>query len=125
FNPTKPGHAAWNELMTSDPAAGWEFYSGLFGWTKGQAMDMGPNGTYQLFRRNGNDIGAMMGLRDSPHPNRLPYSSVEGSVTDAIARINENGGHIHLGPGEVPGPASIAVGHDPQGAWFAIVGSDK
>ncbi len=61
FNQNKAGHGHWNELMSTDPAAGFAFYSRLFGWTKGDAVDMGSMGTYQLFRHNGSDIGGMMG----------------------------------------------------------------
>ena len=30
--------------MTTDPEAGFRFYSGLFGWQKSQAVDMGADG---------------------------------------------------------------------------------
>ena len=46
--------------MTSDWKSAFEFYSGLFGWTKGEAMDMGPMGTYQIVERDGQMFGAMM-----------------------------------------------------------------
>ncbi|MFC6673191.1 VOC family protein [Marinobacterium aestuariivivens] len=35
FNQNKAGHGHWNELMSSDPEAGFAFYSRLFGWTRG------------------------------------------------------------------------------------------
>jgi predicted enzyme related to lactoylglutathione lyase len=125
FNQKKAGHGNWNELMSSDPQAGFAFYSGLFGWTRGDAMDMGDMGTYQLFRHKDVDIGAMMGLGNSPVPAWLPYFGVGGKVTDAIETINDAGGTVHHGPMEVPGPAYIAVAQDPQGAWFAIVGAEN
>jgi len=121
FNQRKVGHGNWIELMSSDPEAGFEFYSSLFGWTRGQAMDMGEMGTYQLFRRGGTDIGAVMRLGDAPQPAWLPYFGVEG-VDAVIARINAAGGRVAHGPQEVPGGAFIAVATDPQGAWFAVVG---
>lgn len=125
FDQNKAGHGNWNELMTSDPRAGFAFYSGLFGWTRGEAMDMGEMGTYQLFRHKGADIGAMMGLGDAPVPAWLPYFGVAGAVTKAVETIASTGGTVHHGPAEVPGPAYIAVAQDPQGAWFAIVGAEK
>lgn len=121
FNQRKAGHGNWIELMSRDPEAGFEFYSSLFGWTKGQAMDMGEMGIYQLFRRGGTDIGAVMGLGESPQPAWLPYFGVDG-VDAAIARITAAGGRVAHGPQEVPGGAFIAVAADPQGAWFAVVG---
>lgn len=125
FNPNKAGHGNWNELMSSDPQAGFDFYSGLFGWSKGQAMDMGPMGTYQLFQRKQADIGAMMGLGDSPASAWLPYFGAKGSVTGSVEAIRASGGQVHHGPSEVPGPRYIVVARDPQGAWFALVGEEE
>ena len=88
-------------------------------------MPMGEAGDYQIFERNGTQIGGMMALGDSPVPNWLPYFGADGKVSAAIERINALGGHVHEGPMEVPGPAWIAVGHDPQGAWFAVVGGER
>ena len=125
FNQKKAGHGNWNELTTSDPEAGFAFYSGMFGWTKGRGMDMGEVGTYQLIQRDGVDIGAIVPLVQAPVPNWLPYFGVNGSVTTAIAAITAAGGTVHHGPVEVPGPAWIAIAQDPQGAWFALVGPEQ
>lgn len=121
FNQKKAGHGNWNELMSSDPVAGLAFYSRLFGWTKGDAMDMGAMGTYQLFRHKGADIGAVMGLGGAPMPAWLPYFGFGESIDKAVEAIKAAGGKIQHGPVEVPGPAHIVVAQDPQGAWFAIV----
>ena len=125
FNQKKAGHGNWSELMSTDPAAALDFYTGLFGWTKGEAMDMGAMGAYQLIRRNGVDIGAIMGLGNSPRPAWLPYFGVAGTVTKTVDAIRSAGGKLHHGPVEVPGPAYIAVAQDPQGAWFAVVGAEE
>lgn len=121
FNQQKAGHGNWNELMTSDPDAGFGFYADLFGWEKSRSVDMGEMGTYQLFSHDGADIGGMMGLGNAPAPAWLPYFGVNG-VQSAIGRIEAAGGKIAHGPMEVPGGAFIAVAQDPQGAWFAVVG---
>ncbi len=34
FDQMKPGHGNWNELMTTDPAAGLAFYADLLGWIR-------------------------------------------------------------------------------------------
>lgn len=125
FDQNKAGHGNWNELMSSDPGAAVAFYADLFGWTKGEAMDMGEMGTYQLIRRNGVDIGAVMGLGDSPVPAWLPYFGAPGTATATVEAIGAAGGTVHQGPVEVPGPAYIAVAQDPQGAWFAVVSAEK
>lgn len=125
FHPTKPGRCNWNELRSADPDAAFAFYSRLLGWTKGEAIDMGKMGTYQLFQREGTDIGGMMGLGDVPTPNWLPYFGVPGRVSDTIMALQAAGGSVHHGPVEVPGGMYIAVGQDPQGAWFAVTGGKK
>lgn len=121
FDPQRPGHAAWHELMSSDPVAGLAFYADLFGWTAGDAMDMGEMGTYQLFRHGGSEIGGMMGLGNAPVPAWMVYFGVE-AVEAAMARITAAGGTVLHGPMEVPGGAVIAVAQDPQGAAFAVLG---
>lgn len=121
WNQRKDGHGNWIELMSTDPAAGFDFYAALFGWTRGEAIGMGEMGTYQLFAWQGADIGGMMGLGNAPQPCWLPYFGVNG-VGAAIARIKDAGGTILHGPTEVPGPAFIALARDPQGGHFAIVG---
>ena len=121
FDQAKEGHGNWNELMSTDPEAGFAFYAGLFGWRKSTAVDMGEMGTYQLFSHDGADIGGMMGLGNAPVPCWLPYFGANG-VDAAIARIGSKGGKLVHGPQEVPGGAFIAVAQDPQGAYFAVVG---
>jgi predicted enzyme related to lactoylglutathione lyase len=123
FHPGKAGHANWNELMSSDPEAAFDFYSNMFGWTKGEAVGMGDAGVYQLVRRGDVDIAGMMGLGQSPVPNWLPYFGVAG-VSDSIEAITKAGGKVHHGPMEVPG-GFIAVAQDPQGAWFAVTGETR
>ena len=121
FDQQKAGHGNWNELMSTDPEAGFAFYSRLLGWQKSTPVDMGEMGTYQLFSHDGADIGGMMGLGNAPVPCWLPYFGANG-VNAAIGRIKDAGGTVHHGPHEVPGGAFIAIATDPQGAWFAVVG---
>lgn len=121
FDQQKSGHGNWQELMSTDPVAGFAFYSGLLGWEKSDAMDMGEMGTYQIFAHNGAQIGGVTGLGNAPSPRWLPYFGTNG-VDAAMERITAAGGSILDGPMEVPGGAFIAVAQDPQGAWFAVVG---
>lgn len=121
WNQKKTGRGNWIELMSTDPAAGFAFYTKLFGWKAEEVLDMGEMGSYQLFSHQGATIGAVMGLGDAPEPQWLPYFGVD-DVAVTIAAIRAAGGQIAHGPIEVPGPALIAVATDPQGAWFAVVG---
>jgi len=120
--PCRPGHAGWHELMAADGEAAFAFYSGLFGWTKGEGFDMGPMGTYQLFAREEAAIGGMMTKPESvPAPFWLYYFGVE-SIDAAGERVTEGGGQIINGPMEVPGGQWIVQCLDPQGSMFALLG---
>ena len=126
FHPEKPGHVAWNELHARDGATAFDFYADQLGWEKSDAMDMGPMGTYQMFKIGGTDqaIGGMMTSPEMPQPMWLYYFNVP-DIDEAQARINVNGGKVNYGPGEIPGGYFIIQGTDPQGAMFAVVGPRK
>jgi predicted enzyme related to lactoylglutathione lyase len=118
-----PGHVGWHELHTSDEAAAFAFYAGRFGWEKGETMEMGAAGTYQIFNIDGAMAGGMM---QSPQhrPHWLPYFIVT-DIDAAAGAITHNGGQILHGPAEVPGGHFIVQGTDPQGALFAVTGPRK
>ena len=81
WNQQKAGRGNWLELMSTDPKAGFDYYAALFGWTRGTAMPMGEAGDYQIFERNGTQIGGMMALGDSPVSYWLPYFGADGKVS--------------------------------------------
>ena len=126
FDPEKAGHVAWNELHARDGATAFDFYAEQLGWEKSDAMDMGPMGTYQMFKVGGTEqaIGGMMTSPEMPQPMWLYYFNVP-DIDEALARINGNGGKVNYGPGEIPGGYFIIQGNDPQGAMFAVVGPRK
>ncbi|WP_307437049.1 VOC family protein [Labrys monachus] len=118
-----PGHFGWRELHAGDGPAAFDFYAELFGWTKGAAMDMGPMGVYQIFGRNGVDLGGIM--TKAPHipmPFWLYYVHV-ADIDAAGARVAAKGGQVVFGPQEVPGGLWILQCRDPQGEMFALVGA--
>lgn len=120
--PMTPGHIGWRELHAADGAKAFDFYSGLYGWQKRDAVDMGPMGTYQTFAAGSGDaMGGMMTDTQGPAPYWLYYFSVP-SITAATARIKDHGGQILHGPMEVPGGDWVVNGKDPQGVLFALVG---
>jgi uncharacterized protein len=117
-----PGHVGWRELAAADGASAFDFYSKHFGWTKGEAIDMGAMGTYQIFAHGGEPIGGMMTKPASvPAPYWLYYFNVDG-IASAEQRVGAAGGKIINGPMEVPGGSWIVQCLDPQGAMFALVG---
>ena len=117
-----PGHVGWRELHAGDGPRAFDFYSGLFGWTKGDAMDMGAMGKYQLFQTRAGQAGGMMTkIANTPAPFWLYYFGVD-SIDAARERVTSSGGKVINGPMEVPGGAWILQCLDPQGAMFALVG---
>ena len=84
-------------------------------------MDMGENGTYQMFSRKGVLLGGMFNA--SPQmpapPGWLHYVLVD-DLNRAIEAVKSGGGQVLNGPMEVPGGDWIAQCMDPQGAMFAV-----
>jgi len=120
------GTVGWNELHAGDLGKAWDFYSKMFGWTKGAGHDMGPDvGVYQLFQIGGQDVGGMMKkMPMTPMPVWQYYFNVNG-IDAAAQRITRAGGTIAMGPHEVPGGNWIVTGQDPQGAFFSLLSKTK
>jgi predicted enzyme related to lactoylglutathione lyase len=116
------GHCRWNELNTRDQEGALAFYTGRFGWEKGDSMPMGEMGDYQFINHDGVMIGAIMTSRpDGPPPVWSFYFGVP-DIDAAAAKIEPGGGKIHAGPMEIPGGEYAVVASDPQGVGFGIVG---
>jgi len=97
----------------------------MFNWQKGDAMDMGPMGTYQLFTTGADAVGGMMNRPDPKvPPHWVFYFTVDG-IDAALKRTKENGGAVLNGPTEVPGGSWILQCRDPQGASFALVSQTR
>lgn len=124
--PGTPGHVGWHELYAHDWQSAFGFYEALFGWKKGDGIDLGAMGTYQLFLKKdvpdgGVATGGMMSLPGPPAPSWLYYFNVD-DLDAATARATKGGGAIINGPMEVPGGMWIIQAADPQGVNFALVG---
>jgi predicted enzyme related to lactoylglutathione lyase len=115
-----PGHVGWHELHTTDWRAAFDFYSAHFGWAKGEAMEMGAMGTYQILTIDGVQSGAMMNS-PLPRPQWMHYFNV-ADIDAAHAAILQGGGRLMHGPSEVPDDRFIIQAIDPQGAVFAVSG---
>jgi uncharacterized protein len=116
-------HFCWRELMAGNMEEDFRFYSELFGWQKQDAVPM-PNGTYQLYGRDGKTLGGMMTKPEGyPHRPHWLYYVFVADLDDAIARTTRHGGKVMMGPMEVPGGTRVAQCFDPQGAMFALNGA--
>jgi predicted enzyme related to lactoylglutathione lyase len=121
FSPDAEQRVSWNELATPDPVAARQFYGELFGWTSDDFMPMGEYGEYRFFDHGPVRIGAVCGVGPGTSQGWRYYIHVP-SIAQAAAAVKDNGGAIARGPHEVPGGDHIIIGHDPQGAEFALVG---
>jgi len=117
-----PGGFNWHEYVATDWKAGWEFYRALFGWEHESSLDMGPAGTYFMYKLAGTEraIGGFY-KKETPGPSAwLCYVLVPSADRGAQA-VTAAGGRILNGPMEVPGGSRIVMCADPQGAGFAMV----
>ena len=127
FAATEPreGHVAWNELVTADPEGAHAFYADLFGWEKADAIEMGPMGTYQMYR-NGADrdfmFGATMKKPDDMPVSLWAYYIRVPDIDVAATYVADKDGQIVNGPMEIPGGEYVFQAMDPQGAMVSILG---
>ena len=124
-DPDAPGHVGWRELHAGDGQSALDFYSGLFGWTKTDAMDMGAMGKYLIFgTRSGQSGGVMTKSPDTPAPMWLYYFNVD-AIDAAAERVKAAHGRIVVGPMQVPRNRWMVQGLDPQGAPFGLLAPTK
>ncbi len=120
------GEFSWQELATHDHPAAFRFYEMLFGWTRTTVMDMGPVGQYQMFGRNGLELGGMFNKpAEMPGPPAWTHYIMVDDVQRAADAAKAAGGQIINGPMEVPGGDWIVQALDPQGAMFAMHAKGK
>lgn len=116
------GDASWHEIWSRDPDGSHAFYMKLFGWESAGEFEDPTIGVYRMFGRGGIGLGGFAPITadmgDVP-PHVLPYFRVE-DLTAAVERVKANGGHVIVGPMEVPGGDHIAQCMDPLGGVFAI-----
>jgi predicted enzyme related to lactoylglutathione lyase len=121
--PRRFGTFAWHELLTTDIEKAKPFYTEIMGWGL-KGMDMGPMGTYWLFRQDEQDAaGAMQLPPDAPSPsNWLPYVGV-ADVPGTVKKAEELGASVMLPPQKMEEPAKVhfAVLASPDGAAFGVL----
>jgi predicted enzyme related to lactoylglutathione lyase len=116
-----PGTVGWRELYAADGSFAFAFYETMFGWSKSEALDMGPMGTYQMFSTGDSPVGGIMTKPATvPMPCWGYYFNVDG-IDAAAERVTAGGGTVINGPHQVPGGQWIVQCTDPQGAAFALV----
>jgi hypothetical protein len=118
--PSGPGTVAWNELLTTDPAAAAPFYKEVCGWTT-REMDMGPMGTYWIFAHGEKDCAGMMKMPPAAQAPPSWISYFEVSDVDASTKKTQDlGGLVHKPPADIPGIGRFSITADSTGATFAL-----
>jgi predicted enzyme related to lactoylglutathione lyase len=118
--PPGVGDFSWFELATRDVPRALAFYGAVFGWTPGESMDMGPNGMYHFFNRDGQMYGGLYQVSEQmPMPPCWTHYVTVADLDAAVARVRAAGGQVFVEPTDIPG-GRIAMCTDPQGAMFAL-----
>lgn len=115
-----PGTFCWNEVMTTDTKKAAAFYGELYGWSAAE-MDMGPMGTYTLFKQGDqNRGGAMQMPPDAPAPPHWMHYVVVEDVDATYRQAQALGAASMMPPGDIPNIGRFAVLRDPSGGLFAL-----
>jgi predicted enzyme related to lactoylglutathione lyase len=125
FSVDQPQHVRWNELSTTDSDGAVTFYTGQFGWTQKDEMDMGELGKYRFIQQGGTPIGAIMPKMPQMPVSAWTYYIGVDDIDRAVEAVQSGGGKILHGPQEIPGGEFALNGMDPQGAAFGLVGPGK
>lgn len=130
FDPNRPGHFCWMELMTGDREKARAFYADIAGWeTNDMQMPGGCDGkpmTYTTLRVPdvGTHIAGMMQMDgeqwNGVPPHWMPYLSV-ADVDAKAQRVAELGGKVHVPPTDIPDIGRFTVIEDPTGAKLALI----
>lgn len=123
------GAMCWNELYTTNVDASGKFLTSLFGWSP-QAMDMGPAGTYTVFKptaasEQGEMVAGMMAMPEGMGGPSSSYwltyvqvANVDASTKKAV----ELGAKEMIPPSDIPGMGRFSIIADPTGAVIGLFG---
>ena len=121
--PPAQGTFCWNELMTGDIEKAKTFYTSLLGWTTEQ-MDMGPGGTYTLFKTGDTSAGGLMGIdpdakAQGAQPTWMAYITVD-DVDASTKKAESLGAKICVPPTDIPNIGRFSIITDPTGASVGL-----
>lgn len=118
--PVAEGVFVWDELMTSDVDAAKRFYGELYGWTT-EDVEMGPAGTYTLFKVGDTSVGGCLSNAQSQAPPHwYPYVAVDDA--DATTKkAEELGAQVYVQPASIPEVGRFSVIGDPTGATVGLI----
>ena len=116
-----PGALTLNELGTRDLDGAARFYGKVFGWDF-EPLEIDGTVQYGFFRLGGRTVASLLPMGDQfpaeVPPHWVPYFGV-GDLDAGVAKAQELGAHLLMGPSPVPQGRFAAV-RDPQGAVFSM-----
>lgn len=117
-----PGTPIWFDLVTTDAAGARAFYADVVGWTAAAADPAASDGYHILSAPDGEGVGGLMTLPPGApmRPGWLAYIGVD-DVDAAVAHVRALGGHVAMGPHDIPGIGRFALAADPQGLPFYVM----
>ena len=114
------GGLSWEDARLTDPEAGKQFYSDVFGYTY-EAVPGAPD-DYATFHHGGDPLGGMGGMMGAPDGTPSHWVAYFGvSDTDAAVAAVEAGGGSVLMPGQDTPYGRMAAVADPFGASFMVI----
>src|SRR5262245_16925594 len=121
--PPQIGTFCWNELMTRNLPAAKTFYTKRVGWTT-EEMNMGPAGTYTMWKKGETSAGGMMQMPNKPEtanvpPHWLAYVTVE-NIDAATKKAQTLGAKVHVQPTDIPNIGKFSIIADPTGAALGL-----
>lgn len=118
------GAHIWYELLTTDAGGAKAFYEAVVpGWQVGPASP--EHQGYREIRARSGHAGGMMELNaqmlaGGARPLWLGYVGVD-DVDATVAKVQSEGGQVHLPAFDIPGIGRIAMVTDPQGNPFYVM----
>lgn len=117
------GLFAWADVTLTDPEAGREFYTALFGWESTDQHDEDGTYVYTLFTKDGKRAAGLgpapQGAGSGMPPAWMSYINVD-DIDAVLSDAEDNGATVILGPMDVMTSGRMAVIADPEGAVVAF-----
>ncbi len=120
---TRPnGAPCWIDLLTSDMARAREFYTGLFGWTAGEAAEQ--FGGYFMFMRDGVPVAGCMpkvaGVPGMAGPDQWGVYLSSPDAKTTVDKALAHGATLREGPMDIADLGTEAILDDPGGARIGL-----
>jgi predicted enzyme related to lactoylglutathione lyase len=118
--PPEVGTFCWREILSGDTAKTKKFYTDMFGWSTDE-MDMGPAGTYTMFKKGDTHVGGMMAKPPEMGDDGqwVPYVAVDD--VDAAAKKAEGlGAKVCVPPTDIPNIGRFSIVIDTTGVPIGL-----